>query len=61
MVPQSALTNNRVPFQEDTDNLRNFPNMKVFHAFKKQRSNIFILFLRDSENKISAGTVFTQY
>lgn len=27
----------RVPFQEDTDNVRNFPNMKVFHAFKKQR------------------------
>ena len=27
----------RVPFQEDTDNIKNFPNMKVFHAFKKQR------------------------
>ena len=27
----------RVPFQEESDNIKNFPNMKVFHAFKKQR------------------------
>ena len=26
-----------VPFQEATDNSRNFPSMKAFHAFKKQR------------------------
>ena len=24
-------------FQEDTDNVKNFPNMKAFHAFKRQR------------------------
>jgi codanin-1 len=48
VVPQSALTNNRVPFQEDTDNLRNFPNMKVFHAFKKQRDSFYSI-LREWE------------
>ena len=26
-----------VPFQEETDNSKNFPTMKAFHAFKKQR------------------------
>ena len=26
-----------VPFQEDTDNAKNFANMKAFHAFKRQR------------------------
>ena len=26
-----------VPFQEETDNSKNFPSMKAFHTFKKQR------------------------
>ncbi len=26
-----------VQFQEDTDNSKNFPDIKAFHAFKKQR------------------------
>ena len=35
--PQSQSLFTRVPFQEESDNIKNFPNMKVFHAFKKQR------------------------
>ena len=35
-----------VPFQEATDNSRNFPSMKAFHAFKKQRYFYFAVFLK---------------
>ena len=31
----------RVQFQEGTDNNKNFPNVKAFHAFKKQRYRVY--------------------
>ena len=38
-----------VQFQEDTDNSKNFPDVKAFHAFKKQRCiqvSVMILLIR---------------
>eukprot|EP00731_Ephydatia_muelleri_P026452 Em0018g552a len=42
-----------VPFQEDTDNAKNFANMKAFHAFKRQRDGFYGVMREWEKNRLN--------